>query len=85
VQKPSPSSGEQEFGGMFDLFSDKAEIKFLPEEDDLAASAYGDAKLGRARKQIVTKEQTSGYDFDEMLKGQEINLTWGGGNASTRW
>jgi hypothetical protein len=77
-----PLDGE-DYGRMF--MSDKAEVTLLPEEDHLAASAYGDAKLHPTeQKQIVTKEQTSGYDFGEMLKDEDINLSWGN-VSSSRW
>jgi hypothetical protein len=74
----------EDCGRMFHEFSDKAEVTFLPEEDHLAASVYGDAKLHPERKQTVTKERTSGYDFNEMLKNQDINLSWGNASSS-RW
>jgi hypothetical protein len=83
--KPTPAVNNEDCSRMF--FSEKAEITILQGEDHLAAGVYGDAKLhpsSSTRKQTVTKEHTSGYDFDDMLKGQDITHSWGG-NSSTRW
>ena len=72
----------EDYGRMF--ASGKAEVTLLPGEDHLAASVYGDAKSHPEQKQTVLKEQTSGYDFGDMLKDQDINLSWGN-VSSSRW
>jgi hypothetical protein len=66
------------------LFDTKAEIKYLDshEEDKLAASVYGDAKIKtkkNARQSVPSKPNTSGYDFGEMLKNERVmglNESW---------
>lgn len=63
----------------------------LPGQDHLAASVYGDAVKLRCdpdrMQTAVRKEHTSGYDFGEMLKDQDANLSGWGSNAvsSSRW
>jgi hypothetical protein len=63
----------------------------LPGQDHLAASVYGDAKKVRCDPEqktaaAVTKElNTSGYDFGEMLKGQDFNVSWGASSNSGSW
>ena len=75
----------EDYGRMFIMSDNKAEVTFLPGEDHIAASVYGDAKSHHEQKQtIVLKEQTSGYDFGEMLKDQDIHHSWGN-VSSSRW
>ena len=83
----TPSLDAEDYGRMF-MMSDKAEVTFLPGEDHIAASVYRDAKSHHDPEQqkqtIVLKEQTSGYDFGEMLKDQDIHHSWGN-VSSSRW
>jgi hypothetical protein len=85
-----PLLGDREgCGRMFP--SEKAEVIIIPGQDHLAASVYGDAVKLRCdpdrMQTAVRKEHTSGYDFGEMLKDQDANLSGWGSNAvsSSRW
>lgn len=61
----------------FELFDSKAEIKYTPEDDDLAASIYADRKSTKPTEK-KQKPRTSGYDFDNYLKGKKIEYNpWG--------
>lgn len=77
---------EDEFSKMFELFDSKASIEYLHSEEDdkLATSVYGDAKISRGKKSSKTaaasigskdqdnseqfNESISGYDFDSLIK-----------------
>lgn len=72
-QRKAAEKEEEEYDRMFQLFKNKAEIEYLNTraDDKLAASVYGDAKKSSVRTRgPVTKPQTSGYDFDELLKNE---------------
>mmetsp|Transcript_10179 Transcript_10179/g.17994 ORF Transcript_10179/g.17994 Transcript_10179/m.17994 type:complete len:120 (+) Transcript_10179:248-607(+) len=76
-QRKALEKEEEEYAKMFQLFDNKAEIKYLDsyEEDKLAASVYGDAKIGKSSQQPPStpqKPQTSGYDFDSLLKNEKV-------------
>ena len=87
-QRKSMEKEDEEYNKMFQLFDSKAEIKYLDSHDDdkLAASVYGDAKINRSTKKKASsstgpssKPNTSGYDFGEMLKNEKVmglNESW---------
>ena len=56
----------------FELFDTKAEIQYLPEDDDRAALAYAD----RVRIQEMPRKnesRKSGYDFDALLENEAVS------------
>ncbi len=48
------------------LFDNKAEIQYLPEDDESAALAYADREY--IQEEARKDPQKSGYDFDTLLK-----------------
>ena len=56
----------------FALFDSKAEIEYVPEEDQVAASVYADRKSIKDKPEETRKPRTSGYDFDTLLKDVEV-------------
>jgi hypothetical protein len=80
-QRKAMEKEDEDYEKMFQLFESKAEIKYLDsyEEDKLAASVYGDAKLIKSKPAPAPKPRTSGYDFDELLKDEKVmgmNDSW---------
>ena len=52
----------------FDLFETKADIQYLPEDDDIAARAYADRDFIKATPRQERDSHKSGYDFETLLK-----------------
>mmetsp|Transcript_36715 Transcript_36715/g.56980 ORF Transcript_36715/g.56980 Transcript_36715/m.56980 type:complete len:146 (+) Transcript_36715:86-523(+) len=78
-------SGEVDMPRM-QLFDSKAEITYIEEEDDLAASVYGD----RRRNSVASvpkprKEGVSGYDFGNLLKERKTEYNPWGSRKSCRF
>lgn len=78
-QRKAVEKEDEEYNRMFQLFDSKADIQYLDsyEEDKLAATVYGDAKIGKSKnnknksKAKEVKPHTSGYDFDAILKNDD--------------
>jgi hypothetical protein len=74
-QRKAMEKEEEEYTRMFQLFENRSEIQYLNSHDDdrLAASVYGDAKIGKKKTNAApSKPQTSGYDFGELLKNETV-------------
>ena len=52
----------------FELFDSKAEIQYLPEENDRAALAYADRASIKEKPRKQDDSRKSGYDFDALLE-----------------
>ena len=54
-----------------ELFETKANVTYLPDEDDIAALAYANSPKKTPSNR---KEGVSGYNFNELLKNQQNPL-----------
>ena len=67
----------------FELFDSKAEIQYLPDEDDCAARAYADrVSIKEKPRKKDSDSRKSGYDFDALLEKEASSQ---GGKREMPW